>query len=379
MASVFRKPKSPYFYGAYRDAKGIRRHRSTKCAVRNKALAIVVGWERAAAAGRAGTLTDAACRRIIAELHEQTTGEPMLFFTCSDWLDEWAKGKVGVVAESTLVKYRQVFSDFKKSLGEKAKLALGAIIPKDIRRFRDALRKEGRSQTTVNASVHKVLSAPFASAVRLGYISVNPCAGVDSLKDEDPVEREVFKPQEVRCLVDTAKGDWKGFILGGYYTGLRMGDLSNLLWEKVNMGDRVIELKTKKTRAKVKVPIHDQFYDWLRKQTRGVGKAPVFPALCGRTGSGKNGLSSQFGRLMKAAGISRRAMRAATGAGRSQSSLTFHSLRHSFNSALANAGISQELRQQLVGHSDAATNARYTHHEIEPLRKAVDTIPHLSA
>jgi integrase len=52
-------------------------------------------------------------------------------------------------------------------------------------------------------------------------------------------------------------------------------------------------------------------------------------------------------------------------------------LRHSFNSALANAGVSQELRMKLTGHSTAAVNTRYTHHELAPLREAVGRVPSL--
>jgi site-specific recombinase XerD len=57
--------------------------------------------------------------------------------------------------------------------------------------------------------------------------------------------------------------------------------------------------------------------------------------------------------------------------------LSFHSLRHSFNSAMANAGVSQELRQRLTGHASKAINDRYTHTELETLRKAVGTVPSL--
>ena len=48
---------------------------------------------------------------------------------------------------------------------------------------------------------------------------------------------------------------------------------------------------------------------------------------------------------------------------------TFHSLRHSFNSALANAGVAEEVRMKLTGHSSKAMNTRYTHLEIGTLKK----------
>jgi integrase len=63
------------------------------------------------------------------------------------------------------------------------------------------------------------------------------------------------------------------------------------------------------------------------------------------------------------------------GARRSASSLSSHALRHTFNSAMANAGVSQEVRQKLTGHASAEMNARYTHHEIENLKAAVAKVP----
>jgi integrase len=111
------------------------------------------------------------------------------------------------------------------------------------------------------------------------------------------------------------------------------------------------------------------------RSKRGIGKAPVFPGLAGKSGAGKSGLSMQFKRIMERAKIKGRLLREANGAGRSQSSLSFHSLRHSFNSAMANAGVSSEVRQKLTGHSSAKMNAQYTHHELEELRIAVSVIP----
>jgi integrase len=82
-----------------------------------------------------------------------------------------------------------------------------------------------------------------------------------------------------------------------------------------------------------------------------------------------------FKRIMERGKIKGQLLRDATGEGRSQSSLSFHSLRHSFNSALANAGVSQEIRQKLTGHASAEMNAIYTHHKLAPLRAAIGVIP----
>ena len=78
---------------------------------------------------------------------------------------------------------------------------------------------------------------------------------------------------------------------------------------------------------------------------------------------------------MKKAKIKPKVVEAKGKNGRKRSSPSFHSLRHSFNSAMANAGVSQEIRQRLTGHASKAINDRYTHAELETLRKTVDAVP----
>ena len=58
---------------------------------------------------------------------------------------------------------------------------------------------------------------------------------------------------------------------------------------------------------------------------------------------------------------------------------TFHSLRHGFNSKLANEGVSEEVREKLTGHKSGMMNQRYTHLEIDALRKAVRKLPMLTS
>ena len=68
-----------------------------------------------------------------------------------------------------------------------------------------------------------------------------------------------------------------------------------------------------------------------------------------------------------------------TGDGRRVYSLGFHSLRHSFNSALANAGVSQELRQRLIGQASEEVNTRYTHLDYKTFRSAISKLPSVNS
>jgi integrase len=59
--------------------------------------------------------------------------------------------------------------------------------------------------------------------------------------------------------------------------------------------------------------------------------------------------------------------------GRNVSRLSFHSLRHSFNSAMANADVPLEIRK-LTGHASKDMNKHYTHLELATVRRAVESI-----
>ena len=381
MPSLHKRNESPFWVASFQDAVGRWLKKSTKTTDRKLALKMATAWEDAAHSGRKGRFVEAQARKVLSEIAEQATGEPMHFHTCRDWFDEWMVGKLGTATERTILKYRQVCGDFLTHLGDRANLPLAAISQRDVREFRDALAKTGLSPSTVNQNARKVLSTPFAAACRMGYLTVNPCGGLNALRDEAETEKDVFTPEQVRALIEAAAGEWRGAILMGYFTGLRLRDVADMTWSAVDFSAGVIRIKTRKTGAQLVLPLHPELSAWLTGQTRGIAKAPIFPNLTVKAGSGKSGLSMAFKRIMEKAGVKGRTTRTREegSAGRTQSSLSFHSLRHSFNSALANAGVTQETRQKLTGHASAAMNAKYTHHEIETLRVAVSKLPGIGA
>jgi len=373
-------PKSPYWFACYRDEHGRRARRSTKTTDKPLAEKIAMEWAELASAGRGKRLTESQCRKVIGEMYERVIGEPLHFRTARTYLTEWLENTKGDVEIRSYWRYHQTIHDFLKHLGTKAERLLREITPIDVRSWRDKLKAKGLSAPTVNGAI-KVLRMPFKAAHDNGYIDINPVTknSVKLLRDEARnVSKDVFKREQITALINAAPSeDWKGMVMLSYFTGLRLRDCSELRWSSINLDQHVITVETQKTRKTVTVTIHPQFAAWLKKQPSGIGKAPVFPTLAGKSGSGKSGLSMAFKRIMDRANIKGRLLRKKNGAGRSQSSLSFHSLRHSFNSAMANAGVAPEVRQRLAGHSSADMNRVYTHHELEPLRAAVAAIPSL--
>lgn len=380
MASLHKRPRSQYFHVAYTGPDGRRRLVSTGCKDKDEAWKFALKMQDSAREARSGTFTEAQARKLLNECLVSSTGGELKVYTCKEWLDEWLSGKGGATEETTHTKYSGDIDSFVDSLGRRAHLNIAAMRPTDVRQWRDQRRKKGLSVTTCNLAV-KVLKSAFERALKLGYIPVNPCAAVDPLKDDASATRDVFTPEQISKLMEAAgsDSDWAGAILFGYYTGLRLRDVANLTWGMIDAKAHVLHAPTKKTGITVDVPLHQELRDWLKTRPTGIGKAPLFPNLRGKSGSGKSGLSCQFKRIMEAAKIHGRTLRKAKGEGRKQSSLSFHSLRHSFVSALANAGVAADVRQKLAGHSDAKSHARYSHHELDTMRAAVELLPALSA
>jgi integrase len=75
---------------------------------------------------------------------------------------------------------------------------------------------------------------------------------------------------------------------------------------------------------------------------------------------------------MRDAGVS--AGKTTSGTRRKQNERGFHSLRHTFISALAAADIPAELRMKLSGHADLKSHSGYTHTENRQLAEALKRV-----
>jgi len=379
VASLWKGPKSKYWVGCYTAADGRQLKRSTRETDKRRARIVCEAWEQAESLGSAGLLTSREQLRIVLEqTFRRLTGKEIENVTVADWLTRWLKAEQGAVAMTTLEKYSQNIQGFLGFLGTRAHVALEAVTTDDFLRYRDQQLAEGRAPRTVNFTIRRTLKRAFQAAVNEGYLKRNPVGAVRHLRDTGS-EKGTFSPEQVRSLVDAAEGDWKGLVLFGYFTGGRLGDLARLTWDQVDFAERAISFRQKKTNAKLKVPIHRELEDFLLSQSvPDDGAKPLFPTLCHLGTSGDRGLSSLFRRVMDRAGINGGIARERSGeAGRTVSQLSFHSLRHSFTSALANAGVPSELRQKLTGHLDAKSHAIYSHLEFERVREALGKLGRL--
>lgn len=378
MASIHKDPrgKSPFWYCAYTLPNGKRRFKSTKQTERQKALEFCQGLGRAARESKSGNMTESRARDLISEIVEHALGEPLKFYTAEEWLRDWLKGKQVAKAQGTFIKYQRSIESFLDSLGERAKRNLNQITPRDIQRFRDAQIEEGKHPNTCNFAV-KHLRMPFNVARRQGLITHNPAEAVEMLTVKGESSKRPFDLEQVTALLKAAEGDWRGAIMVAFYTGARLADVGNMRWSSVDVENQLISFRPGKTDKPLVVPMHDALHSFLLAlPAPDSGKAFLFPLLAGKRVGGKSGLSMAFRRIMEKAKVAGEVARERKGkSGRTINTLSFHSLRHSFNSAMANAGVAEELRMKLSGHTTRDIHAHYTHHQLESLRVAIGALP----
>jgi integrase len=251
---------------------------------------------------------------------------------------------------------------------------LTSLTAADVQRFLDYRTAKKLAPKTINVDV-KIIRGALNAARRQGLIPTNPAEAVE-LPEAIGMERGTFTPAEVKMLVDTADGEWKLLIMLAYFTGARLSDCARMQWDGVDLTEGTLTYTQAKTGAKVTAPLHPDLLAHLNKLA-GTDKPEVFlmPHTANLKSGGRKGLSETFKRIMRDAGLDAGKVKKA--GVRQLSRRTFHALRHSFNSAMANAGVSQEVRMKLTGHKTESVNRGYTHHELEPLRAAVKKIPSL--
>jgi integrase len=375
MASVFKRPRSKFWHAGWRGVDGKFQLRSTKQIDRTKALTIAMEWERVDKKIGKGELVENQIRQVINDLLEKVGESTCDVPTIRQWFTDWQAEKEASRSEKTAERYKSVVDEFLAHLGNRADKLLTVLMPRDIQGYVAKRQKEGLSSTTVNLDA-KILRTALNRARRQGIIQTNPAEAVD-LPEKRSVERGTFTPAEIKMLLDECKGtEWETLILFGYYTSARLGDSTKMLWDKMNLTDGTMEFFEGKNQKWIILPMHPELQRHLLKLA-GIDKPQkhITPKMAQLGPGGRHGLSEGFKRIVVKAGLS---LQTVEGSGiRNISKRTFHALRHSFTSALANAGVAPELRMKLTGHKSAAVHKGYTHLELETLRKAIGKLPSL--
>jgi integrase len=370
--------RSPFWYCSYTAPDGRRLKKSTKQTDKAKAWEVCLTEIAVESAIHSGSATEKQLRKMINNALERIGERELSDPSVKEQLDTWIENKRGSVSESTLLAYGHAKELFANFLGPRAERSVRLLKKSDVVEFRQHLRKEGRTASTVNTIVKKYLTGPFESARKEGLIDYNPFVAVDALKAKK-VEKDVFTPGQVARLVKAAKDtDWEGAILIGYGTGARLQDVTNLRWSCVDSDNGILTFQERKGDKRVVVGLHPDVEDWIARQPpTDDPEACLFPTLANRSGAGRNGLSKAFERIMERAGVSGKVLRERDRKGRSIRSLSFHSFRHGAASNVFNQAALKDITRRVTAHSSRGVVDRYIHEDIEALKAATQLIPRI--
>ena len=277
--------------------------------------------------------------------------------------------------------------------------------------------------TTYNNRVC-ILREIFRVLAQKARLEEDPWEGV-RLRPDDSHSRRELTMDELRRLLEAAKkcevrsakceegadgashlapctshyNEWHLLILIGIYTGLRLGDCCRLDWSQINLAQGVIQLVPEKTkrhhRRIVTIPIHPTLgAELLESAECDVRSAksesadashfalstshftgPVLPRISEMYARTRSRVSDRLCAIFRAAHIETSVQ--IEGRKHKTPEATFHSLRHTFVSFAANAGVPLHIVQSIVGHESTAMTRHYYHENLAALKSAVSAIPTL--
>ena len=277
--------------------------------------------------------------------------------TIKNMLDKLMKEHAPKVSDSMQRSYATSSKHLLKFFGD---VDLLSISPKMISRYKVLRREAGLKPATINREL-AMLSKAFNMAVReWEWLTSNPVSRVPKEKEDNERDRWLTVDEEMSLLENSP--DWlRDIILFNLHTGLRQDELLSLTWDRVDdMFRKTIFIKETKNGKPRTIPLNKTAVDILMRKAKviSIKSKIVFHSKSG-TKIDKHNLRRAFVIAKERAGIE---------------DFTFHGLRHTFATRLAQRGIDLYKISKLLGHKDIKTTQRYAHHCPDSLRDGVEIL-----
>ena len=221
------------------------------------------------------------------------------------------------------------------------------------------LKAEGALSARSLQLYQMVCAEVFSLLAKDAGLQDNPFASVRRAKS-DAETREAFTPEELKTIYDNLDDFTRPLFMMAVWTGLREGDICTLKWSEVDLDCRLIVRKTRKTGAKVKIPISNQLYAFIVSVPHTEDSEYVFPEHAQMYLTNSSGVSYRIKQFLEGLGI--QTTRKPEGRTRAISVKDLHSCRHTFCYYAGLAGIPLAVVQSIVGHMTPSMTAHYSDH-----------------
>ena len=242
-------------------------------------------------------------------------------------------------------------------------ILLNQITSKDIDQFISSVYAKSKFGASL---YHRTLKAAFNKAVIWNYILENPFNKIKTPKVVKSFPIYLSEAELILILNKTEDQLLKDIFITAFFTGMRLGELLNMKWNWINFTQNILTIKnsnqfiSKNKRERI-IPIHQKVKAILQARFQ-LGKPEnnlVFYKY-EDVKLNEDFVSKQFKKAVRAANLNDK--------------IHFHTLRHSFASALVQRNVSLYAVKELLGHENIKTTQIYSHLQKDNLSLAVSSL-----
>jgi integrase len=279
-------------------------------------------------------------------------------------LAEWYLVLKPVKKLASYGRIRQGITNFNRVLGTRI---VSSLKPLDLEEYQDKREEEGRAPATIDMEISLVktmVSKAFDNDLLDGR-TVKPFRVIKrKLRKAANARKRTLTIEEYLKLVDVAPDHLKAFLIIGFNTGMRLGELRALRWPHIDREKWVIRLPaevTKESKAKV-VPINHHVKRMLADLPRAIQHDFVLtyqnePIVT------PGGLKNSFITACGKAGIPQ--------GNNEANGIIFHDIRRTVKTNMSNAGVDPDHRDVILGHSLHGMDAYYIAPSEEDLHRSM--------
>lgn len=244
------------------------------------------------------------------------------------------------------------------------RMPIAEITARHIEQYKALAAREGVTNKTINNRL-TVLKKCLSTAY--DWLDLDGEAPKITWLKGVPPRTDYLTQEECSRLLAHADGVVREMILVALRTGMRQGELKGLQWLSIDWTTRMITVRhsksdytdilgTPKSNRERHIPMHDDLVEMLERRREPSGY--VFLDDKGHPFD-HHRLKPRLANACKRAGLR---------------PIGWHTLRHTFASHLAMAGVPLGAVQSLLGHSTITMTMRYAHLAPSTLRSAIDTL-----
>jgi len=278
--------------------------------------------------------------------------------TFKDMMDKFFKEYLPTISTNSQEAYKYYLKNLNRFFGNPG---LMSITPRVVSKYKLYRREYGASPSTVNRELY-MLSKAFSLAVKeWEWLSGNPVSKVQKERENNAVDRWLTEQEERRLLENSP--DWlRDIIVFALNTGLRQDELLSLEWSRVNLLRKTILISQTKNNKPHTLPLNSIALNVLLQKHEGkvisLKNDLVFASQVD-TKIGRRNLTRAFTKALERAEIN---------------GFTWHCLRHTFATRLAQNGVDIYKIAKLLNHKDLKNTQRYSHHCPESLMDGVQVL-----